>query len=132
MRSLSLHANHRFRYERVCSMSKLLHNKRWSYERFTDDHFKVWKVHKREICAGSNCAIHNPSDHTLNKARIVLRSWSPFSFKPHGFVERICEHGIGHSDPDSVAFYTSIGQEGHGMHGCDGCCSGTYEEIQRS
>lgn len=62
---------------------------------------------------------------------MVLRHGSPFSMKPHGFVERFCDHGIGHSDPDSVAFFSKNGLHGTGVHGCDGCCSGRYEELQR-
>lgn len=109
---------------------KLQKNKNWSYDRLTDDADVVWKVHKESVCAGSFCAIHNPSDHPLKDAKLVLREWSPFSSKPHGFAERFCEHGIGHSDPDSVAFMAQRGDHGHGVHGCDGCCNGTYKEIQ--
>ena len=75
-------------------------NKTWSYDRFTDDAGVVWKVHKSSLCEGTYCAIHNPSDHSLKNAPIAVRS---DAFK-HGLVERFCEHGIGHSDPDSVAF----------------------------
>lgn len=106
-------------------MSKLRTNKRWKMDKFTDDAGRDWDVHKREKCEGSDCAIHNPSDHPLKDARIVLRD-DPFKY---GLVERICEHGIGHSDPDSVRFYASIGSHGMGLHGCDGCCTGRYEEI---
>jgi len=106
-------------------MAKLRHDKRWKNDIFVDDSGCKWEVHKRTVCEGSHCAIHNPSDHPLKDARIVLRHGSPFSFKPHGFAERICEHGMAHSDPDSVAFYDSIGDTGHGMHGCcvEVCCS---------
>ena len=107
-------------------MSKLRTNKRWSYDKFTDDSETEWKTHKLEKCAGDPCSIHNPSDHPMKDARIVLRT---DSFK-YGLVERICEHGIGHPDPDSVAFYASIGSHGMGIHGCDGCCTGRYEELQ--
>lgn len=113
-------------------MSKLTRRKTWSQEKFTDDADVIWWVHKREVCEGTYCAIHNPSEHPLKDAPIVLRHASPFSFKPHGFVERMCEHGIGHSDPDSVAFYTRNGNKGHGMHGCDGCCwndNPVYDEF---
>jgi hypothetical protein len=35
----------------------------------------------------------------------------------------MCPHGIGHPDPDSVAFFEKNGDTGFGVHGCDGCCS---------
>lgn len=105
---------------------KLQQNKNWSYDRFTDDADVVWKVHKAAVCDGENCAIHNPSDHPLKDAKIMIRS---DAFK-HGLAERFCKHGVGHSDPDSVAFYSRQGTHGMGVHGCDGCCRETYEEIQ--
>lgn len=111
---------------------KLQQNKKWSYDRFTDDADVVWKVHKAAVCDGDNCAIHNPSDHPLKAAKIKIRGAHPFDafgLKPYGFVERFCEHGIGHSDPDSVAFFAKNGSHGLGVHGCDGCCTGIYEEI---
>lgn len=113
-------------------MSQLVENSEWDFDEFTDDHFRTWSVHKRKYCIGEHCALHNPSDHPLKDARIALRGRSPFSMKPTGFAERICEHGIGHSDPDSVAFYDSIGEEGTGVHGCDGCCTGNYDAVQSS
>jgi hypothetical protein len=39
-------------------------------------------------------------------------------------VERICEHGVGHDDPDAVAYMRSKGHTWAGTHGCDGCCTG--------
>lgn len=105
-------------------MAKLRQNKRWKMDLFTDDNDVVWRVHKAATCEGSYCAIHNPSDHPLKDTRRVLRWPDPFSMKPTGFVERICEHGVGHSDPDSVAFHNSNGLMGTGVHGCDGCCRG--------
>jgi hypothetical protein len=35
-------------------------------------------------------------------------------------MERICEHGIGHPDPDDRRIRTG---EDMGDHGCDGCCT---------
>lgn len=111
-------------------MAKLRQNKRWKLDLFTDSSGREWRVHKKAICADSYCAIHNPSEHPLKDAKIVLRSGSPFSSKPHGFVERFCPCGIGHSDPDSVAFYDSIGYTGTDVHGCCGhCVEGLYEIL---
>lgn len=101
---------------------KLREHSKWKKDLLTDDSGAIWRVHKRETCNGSHCAIHNPSDHPLKDARLVLRWPDPFSLKPIGFVERVCAHGVGHSDPDSVKFYDSIGHYGTDVHGCDGCC----------
>jgi hypothetical protein len=111
-------------------MAKLQKNKRWKYDIFTDDAEVKWNVHKASVCEGSRCAIHNPSDHPLKNAPIGLRMGSIFSSKPHGFAERFCPCGIGHSDPDSVAFYDSIGYYGTDVHGCCGHCrEGLYERL---
>ena len=91
-------------------------------EEFKDASGRTWCVHAREKCSGT-CTLHNPSDHPLNKAPILFRDGDLFDLKPRGFAERLCEHGVGHSDPDSVAFFASKGIEGLGIHGCDGCCS---------
>jgi hypothetical protein len=107
-------------------MSKLQQNKNWSYDRFTDDAGILWKVHKTEKCAGEFCCIHNPSDHPLKDAFISIRA---DSFK-YGLAERFCSCGIGHSDPDSVAFYARQGVHGMGIHGCCGHCNGTYQESK--
>lgn len=64
-------------------------------------------VHDPDKCAGQHCCIHNPSDHPLNTAPLHWRG-------DRGIMERICEHGIGHTDPDDIAK--------SGVHGCDGCC----------
>lgn len=99
-------------------------------EKFVDANGSIWSVHAAEVCSGSHCAIHNPSDHPLKDAPIILRGANPFSSKPHGFAERICSCGIGHSDPDSVAFYDSVGIHGTDVHGCCGhCVDGLYEKL---
>lgn len=67
-------------------------------------------VHPREQCDGQPCVIHNPTDHHM-------RSW-PAQWR-HGkaMVERTCEHGVGHPDPDQKHAPNVTG-----IHGCDGCC----------
>jgi hypothetical protein len=41
-------------------------------------------------------------------------------------MERICSHGVGHPDPDDIAFKFENGlDDAMGVHGCDGCCSAT-------
>jgi hypothetical protein len=73
-------------------------------------------VHAAVACAGRPCPFHAPSDHPLKDAPINVR------FDKHALVERFCEHGVGHDDPDSVAWLHSIGETWAGVHGCDGCC----------
>lgn len=75
-------------------------------------------IHGRDRCAGSPCPFHNPSDHPLRYRPIIVR------LDKMALVERLCEHGIGHDDPDSVAWLHSRGQVWAGIHGCDGCCRG--------
>lgn len=73
-------------------------------------------IHKEKLCAGRNCVFHNPSDHHMKEWKMVLR------LDKEAIVERMCPHGIGHPDPDSMNFFSSIGKDYLGVHGCDGCC----------
>lgn len=73
-------------------------------------------VHSSDQCAGRACVIHNPSDHSM---RGFPTNWRG----DRGIMERICPHGVGHPDPDDLAYLESIGRKGEGVHGCDGCCS---------
>ena len=86
-------------------------------EKWVDSNGIEWNIHHKSLCKGKHCPFHNPSDHPLNNAPINIRT------DKGGLVERICEHGIGHDDPDSVAYFHSIGETWAGVHGCDGCCS---------
>lgn len=80
-------------------------------------------VHAQEKCMGQDlfCSVHNPSDHPLRDAQ---RSWRA----DKGMMERECAHGIGHPDPDDLAFKQAYmdpnrhKQYAFGWHGCDGCC----------
>lgn len=82
----------------------------------------VTNVHDPALCAGRPCTIHNRSDHHM-------RSW-PQNFRPdRGIMERICEHGVGHPDPDDLDWRPETsdgrveGRDTAGIHGCDGCCA---------
>lgn len=87
-----------------------------------------WKTHPVSSCAGSNCCFHNPSDHPLKNARLISRPDRAYVSESGVFMllmERVCPHGIGHADPDSVAWLNSVEGPNHwGVHGCDGCCTG--------
>jgi hypothetical protein len=74
------------------------------------------RIHDPEACKGQFCPFHNPSDHPLKDAPINIR------FDKMALVERLCSHGVGHDDPDSVAYLHSKAQDWAGVHGCDGCC----------
>lgn len=78
----------------------------------------VW-VHTPDKCKGEYCCIHNPSDHHM-------KDWPTHWRDDIGLMERICPHGIGHPDPDDLAFKRrKMGEEAasyFGIHGCDGCC----------
>jgi len=76
------------------------------------------RTHMSAGCAGKFCCLHNPSDHPLKNANMVLR------LDKDTLIERLCSHGVGHPDPDSVRYLAPEGvSSGYlGVHGCDGCC----------
>jgi hypothetical protein len=80
----------------------------------------VLKVHPRSQCEGRGipCCIHSPSDHHM-------RTWEMNWRADTGVMERTCPHGIGHPDPDHMAYVRSVSDENawQGVHGCCGCCS---------
>ena len=81
------------------------------------------RYHKKTLCKGQVCIFHNPTKHKMRDWPMNLRTdaWaSPL-------IERICPHGVGHPDPDSVVFMDRNIPEkdrknGYSVHGCDGCC----------
>jgi hypothetical protein len=72
-------------------------------------------VHHISKCAGRPCCIHNPSGHHMVE-------WPMHWREDRYLMERICEHGIGHPDPDHLKFVDPMGIRGEAIHGCDGCC----------
>lgn len=72
----------------------------------------VGNVHSTENCAGRPCVLHNPTQHHMTELPLLFRT-------DRGIVERVCEHGVGHPDPDQrgIAGWGSV-------HGCchEGCC----------
>lgn len=92
-------------------------------------------VHLGSDCLGEYCAIHQPSDHPLKDA--------PYNWRGDRLLmERLCEHGCGHPDPDDLAykklrFELHEGREAteddlwaHGVHGCCGCCGAIDKEQE--
>lgn len=89
-------------------------------------------IHPASECGG-DCPFHRPSEHHMRDWPITIRN-GPFDFRareigsgrPLYLTERICSHGVGHPDPDSLAFLRQAAGETQGgafaRHGCDGCC----------
>ncbi len=80
------------------------------------------RTHDEGDCLGPYCCVHNPSDHHMNTWPLIHRvdRWPMIS-------ERLCSHGVGHPDPDSLDFISNFSydqetKEFAGIHGCDGCC----------
>ena len=49
--------------------------------------------------------------------------WGPYWCPEHD-KERLAEHGIGHPDPMSLAWFDSIKPDHNlDVHDCDGCCT---------
>jgi hypothetical protein len=71
-------------------------------------------VHPAEVCSAP-CPLHSPSVHRM-------ASWCLYWRDDSRLFERICPHGVGHPDPDDLAFKRSHGNPHYGVHGCDGCC----------
>lgn len=77
-------------------------------------------AHPPEECEGRNsCSLHNRTVHSMRAMTQVWRNDT-------GLVERICEHGIGHFDPDQMEYLISVHGKKDAMlmalHSCDGCC----------
>lgn len=72
--------------------------------------------HDEKTCRGDFCTLHNRSDHSMRSFPQLWRS-------DVGIMERICSHGIGHPDPDEFLIRNG---EFSGIHGCDGCCDGSF------
>ncbi len=73
--------------------------------------------HPPENCQGHPCGVHNPSNHHM---REWPQNWREDTQK----MERQCPHGIGHPDPDDLAYQKRVNsRNSHGIHGCDGCCA---------
>lgn len=91
------------------------------------------KTHRKDACTGPPCVIHSPSDHPLKGAPLF---WRPERM----LMERVCEHGVHHPDPDDRSHWERrIGDDpiSRGFldlriehEDCDGCCTGTYEEPE--
>jgi len=81
-------------------------------------HTKAACRETRKAGGPKNCVIHKPSQHKMIGWPMVIRAST--------LIERTCRHGVGHPDPDSVAYLNWKDEYddkfGWGVHGCDGCC----------
>lgn len=89
------------------------------------------KTHGPTQCADDDaCVIHKPSNHHMRDWPITMRLDREFAL-----CERVCKHGTGHPDPDSLAYIRRMvkakyeakpdkpyGPYASDVHGCDGCC----------
>lgn len=87
------------------------------------------KTHNELQCDGEACPVHAPSAHHMNTWPLVYRIDQAVPMdngKVFVLAKRTCEHGVGHPDPDSIAYAKREGGEDFGsaesVHGCDGCC----------
>lgn len=95
-------------------------------EIFVDGNGREVRVHPAGTCAGQNCSIHNPSNHPLKEAPLNWRD-------DRKMMERICTHGVGHPDPDDVAYNVGVlgaDEETYSTHGCDGCCATAHASTE--
>jgi len=79
----------------------------------------VLVTHDSTECALEFCCIHHPSGHALASAPLRWRN-------DLQLMERVCVHGIGHPDIDSLVYVNAIYGEMAAayvsVHSCDGCC----------
>lgn len=79
-------------------------------------------VHDPALCEGRGCCVHHPSNHRMIDWELNWRG-------DRHIMERICPcHGVGHPDPDDLAFHRSKDPEYSGSHGCPGCCDYRLKE----
>jgi hypothetical protein len=79
-----------------------------------------FNTHSPDKCKGEPCPVHNPSNHHMRKWKLNYRT-------DRGITERICQHGVGHPDPDDK-FAKGV----DAIHGCCGCCSAPSEPAKAS
>ena len=86
-------------------------------EEFTTGTGQRMRVHEAATCdPGAPCVIHRPSAHPMAGLPLHWRT-------DRRIFERICTHGVGHPDPDGMAYRAANGlDDAEGIHGCDGCC----------
>ena len=82
---------------------------------FLPDGRELVNVHDDSLCAGRTCVIHNPTEHHMVE-------WTLHWREDRGIFERICEHGVGHPDPDQHEYWREADKLYEAIHGGDMCC----------
>lgn len=88
---------------------------------------RMVRVHERNEQCDISCVIHNPSKHEMSHLPTHWRWY-------RGIMERICKHGVGHIDPDNLAFIRrtrgDVPAYMESTHSCceKGCCGGAYSD----
>jgi hypothetical protein len=70
-------------------------------------------VHSKLDCKGPYCTVHKMSDHHM---RSFPQIWNPIVVA----MQRVCEHGKRHTDPDEINNDIFVKMD-HDSD-CDGCC----------
>ena len=81
------------------------------------------KIHPKEECKGHYCACHNPSDHHM-------KDWPLHWRDDRGFFERIDPMGVGHPDPDEIAYHKQLGRD-ISLHGCNSYCNPDFYKKRK-
>lgn len=85
---------------------------------------RTFYVHPKSTCEPP-CPVHAPSDHSLRDSQLLWRG-------DRYLFERECAHGVGHPDPDSLAYKRRVGAPESGVHGCcEGFCCRPVAVDQR-
>lgn len=81
---------------------------------------QIIRHHGPAVCDGWPCCIHHPSDHWMVSWPLYLDTSGPVPL-----MWRVCEHDIGHVDPDTMDWL--IRSKYHLLvdnDECDECCGG--------
>lgn len=84
-------------------------------------HTKAECKESRKQGAPKNCVFHKPTIHRLTGSVQILRA--------SALIEDMCEHKVGHPNPDSAAYLNwRDSTTTWYIHGCDGCCGDIVEQ----
>jgi len=75
---------------------------------YTDIDGKSFVLHAADSCIGT-CPFHKPTEHSMSDWPSTF-NWDMMR------LDRVCEHGLHHPDPDTPQELCSV------EHECDGCC----------